>query len=138
MTLSKKDKEYLDSLDDETFISLITCSYSTKVPVIEKCTKEEYEEHEVDITKLSTDEIIKFIEREINSNIEYRRIPYWNSGGGILDQISGKEPDGYRYEKIVGYEDVLMMGSDMIEYCQTRECMKPFFEEQNIKEDEQD
>ena len=27
---------------------------------------------------------------------------------------------------------------DMIEYCQTRECMKPFFEEQNIKEDEQE
>jgi len=121
MALSKKEKEYLDKLNDELFLALIYSVYSAKVPIIEKCTKEEYDSHHKE--NATFEEMVEYL----LSDVRYRRIPYWNNGGGILDQISGKEPDGYRYEKIIGYKDILMMGSDMIEYCQTRECMKDYF-----------
>ena len=69
----------------------------------------------------------RFVDNVLNGR-KYRAVPFWNEGGGIMDQISGREPDGYHYEKCIGYKKVLMLGSDMIEYCQTRECMKPYFE----------
>jgi len=124
MALAKEEKEYLDKLKDDELIHFLHVAYSAKVPITEECTKEEYEANHKD--KLTWEDIIN----EVCSDIQYKRIPYWNNGGGILDQISGRQPDGYYYEKITGYKTVLIMGGDMIDYCRTRECMEDYFESQ--------
>lgn len=74
--------------------------------------------------------LAKRIEYIINGE-HYRRVPFYKNGGGILNQVYffGKKPDGYYYEKCIGYERVLLMGREMIDYCQTRECMKQYFKD---------
>lgn len=42
--------------------------------------------------------------------IGYRVVPIYNGGGGIMDQLR-RAPDGYRYEKCVGYKDVVLLTS---------------------------
>ena len=126
MALDKKTKKYLDSLPDEAFIYLMFLQYGATLPKWERCSKEEYEKYmgsEEECNKVS----LKTIERWLLAPTEYKKVPYWNNGGGIIDQISGRKPDGFYYEKVVGYERTLMMGGDMVAYCQTRKCMEQFF-----------
>lgn len=128
MALTQKEKEYLDNLKDDELIFLLHARYSTLVPITEKCTKEEYDKNHKE--KFETwQDIVDWID----SDVAYVAIPYWNNGGGLLDQISNKKPDGYTYEKIVGNKKILCMGGDMIDYCHTRECMKCYFENQTLK-----
>lgn len=122
-----EDKAYLDSLDDEMFIAHMLILYGTYEPVWKRCSKKEYEKHcgKTGRESLTIDDILKFAENTSDGKI-YRAVPIFNNGGGILDQISGKRPDDFIYEKLIGYRKVLLLGSEMIEYCKTRECMKPF------------
>ena len=118
---------FLDNMPDDVFIFWLFGNYSASIPQWKRVTKEEYEKHcGKDDDTFTTSKIEKLI-GNLFQGIEYRRIPYYNSGGGILDQISGKKPSGYYYEKLVGYNKTLLLGSDLINYCQKRECMKPFF-----------
>ena len=127
--LDKETIRYLDSLSDTEFIYLVHIKFGATLPQWVECTKEEYEKYcGKNEDKITMDFLERLIDNMCNGR-EYRRVPIWNNGGGIMDQISGREPDGYLYEKCTGYKKVLMLGGDMIEYCQTRECMKPYFEE---------
>lgn len=112
--MSMEYKKYLDSLPDDFLIAYLWAYYGIREPVWEKCSKEEYE------TNCGS------FEKNLLAGIMYRAVPIYNNGGGILDQISGKEPDGYKYEKSTYYKNILILGKEMIEYCQTRECMKEY------------
>lgn len=128
MALTKKLVKYLDSLPDEAFIYLMFLQYGATLPKWERCSKEEYEKY---MGKVNEAFSFNSIEKWLTAPTEYRKVPYWKNGGGILDQISNKEPDGYYYEKVVGYERTLLMGRDMVEYCSKRPCMEKFFKENN-------
>ena len=67
----------------------------TKEAVFKPCSKEEYERG------MKNDPFFS----------PYRRVPIWNNGGGLMDQISSREPDDYRYEKQVGLKDVVLVSS---------------------------
>jgi len=129
--LDKKTKKYLDSLPDELFIAFLAIRFGYSAPIWERCSKEEYEQHMPKGApfkdKLTADDLV-IIARELFYGNVYRAVPIWHNGGGILDQISGKKPDDYYYEKQVGTRKGFALGSDMAEYCRTRECMKPYFE----------
>lgn len=92
--MDRKTQELLDSLSEEELLAFLYARYGIKEPQYEECSKEEYES--VWGTK---DEPLTFerLKKILCSEYEYKLIPYWNNGGGILDQISGREPDGYRY-----------------------------------------
>lgn len=67
--------------------------------VWEQCTKEEFDEG------WNKDPILA----------PYRMIPiYHNVPPGLLEQIKlcGKEPDGWRYEKMVGTKTVVLINTD--------------------------
>lgn len=127
--LDKETIKYLDSLSDAEFIFLIHARFVANLPQWEECSKEEYEKYCGKAGGIITDEILARLLDNLANNREYRAVPFWNECGGIMDQISGREPDGYRYEKCIGYEKVLMMGGDMVDYCSKRECMKKIFKE---------
>ena len=125
--MNKEYKEYLDSLPDDFLIAYLWAYYGIREPVWEKCSKEEYETNcgSFGSDKLTTEHLLRF-EKNLLAGIMYRAVPIYNNGGGILDQISGKEPGGYYYEKSTYYKNILVLGKEMIEYCQTRECMKEY------------
>ena len=131
--LSKEDKKFLDSLDDELLISFICMSYGTTLPIWERCSKEEYYDNVpmLDGNIITTKWLMDY-SKYLFSDKEYRRVPLYRSRkGGLLDQINGLDPDDYYYEKRIGSKFALMLGNDMIEYCQTRKCMEPFFKSEN-------
>lgn len=130
MSLTKKQIAHLDSLPDSIFLFWIWQNYGANVPQWKRITKKEYEKHcGKDDGILTMSKLEKAIKNSFEGR-EFRVIPYYKTGGGILDQICiDKEPDGYYYEKCIGYNKVLQLGNDMTEYCRTRECMKSFFRE---------
>ena len=123
--MNKEYKEYLDSLPDDLLIAYLWAYYGTREPVWEKCSKEEYEKNcgNPDDDKLTPEHLQRFIDNALGGTM-YRAVPVYKNGGGILDQISGKKPDGYNYEKSTYYKEILVLGNEMIEYCKTRECTK--------------
>lgn len=123
--MNKEYKEYLDSLHDDFLIAYLWLTYGIREPVWEKCSKEEYEKNcgNPDSDKLTPERLLRF-EENLLGGIMYRAVPVYNNGGGILDQISGKEPDRYHYEKSTYYKQILVLSKEMIEYCKTRECTK--------------
>ena len=127
------DKEFLDSLNDELFISLLCIKYGATLPIWERCSKKEYYDNVPTIDgDIITAKWLMDYSKYLSSDKEYRRMPiYHGKGGGLLDQISGRNPDDYYYEKRIGSEFILKLGSDMFEYCQTRKCMEPFFKSEN-------
>ena len=128
--MTPEDREYLDSLSDTAFIYWIHAHYATTIPQWEDCSKEEYEKYCGKVGDAITTTLLEHLVDNIINGREYKKVPFWNNGGGILDQISDKKPDGYYYQKCAGYKTVLMLGKEMIDYCRTRECMKPYFEEE--------
>lgn len=114
--IDKEEKEKLDRLSDEELITCLTILYETKIPQWEKCSKEEYEKY----CGKECDSFSEILEKYLLSPNTYKRVPYWNNGGGILDQISGRKPDGYNYYKLKGYEKIILLGSDLMEYIQSR------------------
>lgn len=137
--LDETTKKYFDEMPDNVFVYILCTNFSITIPIWERCTKEEYEEHTSNrkplTDKLTLQDIYDAV-AEVSGLTEYRRVPIWHNGGGILDRMSGKEPNDYYYEKKVGTQKVLTLGGDMIEYCKTRECMKPYFDKQTIKQNE--
>ena len=125
--LDSKTKQYLDNLPDDEFIYLMNLRFGQKIAKWADVTKEEYEKH---CGKPNVSQFIleKYIGR-LFYEPRYKAVPYWNNGGGIMDQISGRKPDGYRYQKCIGYDYCLIMGGDMIDYCKTRKCMEPYFKQ---------
>lgn len=127
--MTDKDKEYLDSMDDELFLAYLCMTYGAKLPKWEKCSKEEYEKYMGKTARnegvITMQDLIRIAD-QVFVGKSYRAVPIYHNVG-LLNQINVKEPDEYRYEKLVGYENVLMMGSEMIDYCKTRECMKGYF-----------
>ena len=107
--------ESLDKLKDDELLYILSLMYGAYIPIWEKCSKEEYEKY-YGSNNLTLESIIKYF----NSPNEYKKVPYWNTGGGILEQISGKEPDGYQYYKLKDKEFTLMLGSEMINYLNDR------------------
>lgn len=124
--LDAETKQYLDNLPDDEFIYLIFLKYGSRINKWTDCSKEEYEKYCGKLSDpISIQKMEMFISNMFNGR-EYRVIPYWNSGGGFFDQIT-KEPDGWKYQKSIGYDYCLIMGGDMIEYCRTRKCMNHYF-----------
>ena len=125
--LDSETKQYLDNLPDDEFVYLMNLRYGQKIAKWADVTKEEYEKH---CGKPDESLSVQSLEKYIGSLFYepwYKAVPYWNNGGGIMDQISGRKPDGYRYQKCIGYDYCLIMGGDMIDYCKTRKCMEPYF-----------
>ena len=114
--IDKKEKEKLDRLSDEELMACLAILYGTKIPQWEKCSKEEYEKY----YGKKCDSLTEILEKYLLSPNTYKCVPYWNNGGGILDQISGREPDGYNYYKLKGYEKIILLGQDLMEYVQSR------------------
>jgi hypothetical protein len=128
MSLTKEQITSLDNLSDSEFIFWICDNYGAEVPRWERISKKEYEKHCGKNDGKLTLSKLKKISKNLFDGREFRVIPYYKNGGGILDQIClDKKPDGYYYERCTGYDKVLQLGGDLIEYCLTRECMKPFF-----------
>lgn len=137
MALSKKIKEYLDSLDDELFLAEIAIRFGHDEPIWEECSRSEYEENcgpIVDQTTIWTKEIFEEVIKNLVSSQNYKAEPIFkNQRGGILWQMECHKPDGYKFYKQVGKEFVICLGSDMVDYCAKRECMKPYFENDFIQ-----
>ena len=69
-----------------------------KEPVWEPCTKEEFD--------------IAMENSPYSLPRPYRIVPIYKEGGGLMDRLEGKEPDEFRYEKIVGWKTVLLLSDD--------------------------
>lgn len=119
--------ESLDKLKDDELLYILSLMYGTYIPIWEKCSKEEYEKYYGSDNSTVTELIIKYL----SSPNEYKKVPYWNTGGGILDQINGREPNGYQYYKLKSKEFTLMLGSEMINYLNKR---KPSWYESSLFE----
>lgn len=135
MALPKKIKKYLDSLDDELFLAWLWIRYGTKEAIWEEISQSEYEKYygKPDDFSFSKKNLEQALDNFINDR-NYRAVAlYKGPSRGLLDQIQypPRKPDGYQYEKQVGTKDVLMLGADVFEYCQTRDCMKSFFDKIN-------
>lgn len=134
--LDKETKNYLDSLDDEMLIAEFIMRYSIVEPVWEECSQQEYEKYYDigDYGSLTIDKLKKVLEN-VWIGREYMKVPvYKDAKCGILWQLSEKpKPDGYKYYKKVGEKNLLCVGTDIFEYCKTRDCMKPFFESSSIQ-----
>ena len=128
--LSKKDKNFLDSLNDDELFLLVQLKYGMFIPIWKEVTKEEYEANYGKEDDYSFDNITKWIK----STDTYKRKPHWNKDG-ILWQIEHK-PDYYTYHKLVGREIGLMLGSNIMEYLNDRkpEWFKRYLNIKNKKE----
>ena len=131
MALAKDIKTFLDQLSDEEFLDLLAMRYGSYAPVWEECSQEEYENHMGKAVRdIVWDEsmILRALE-DLCGGEEYRAVALYNEENrGLLWQMENHEPDGWRYEKKTGTKFVLTLGGDMMDYCMTRECMKPYFD----------
>ena len=132
MSLNKEQVACLDEMSDTAFIAWIWLNYGTREPIWKRITKGEYEKYCGKADDFFTFDKLEKIHKNLFEGIEFRMVPYYKNGGGILAQISDKEPDGYYYEKCTEYRNVLMLQGDLFEYCQTRECMKPYYNKEVI------
>ena len=129
MALSKQTKEYLDSLPDDLFLAELWLRWGIVEPVWEECSQEEFEKNygKTGTDTLTLEDIYRFT-KSLFSGKRYKAVPFYKEAHcGVLFQMQEHTPDGYRYYKQVGEKKVLGLGGDMMEYCLTRDCMKPFF-----------
>lgn len=125
MAFTKDFEEYLDSLPDDELLGYLLLRWTQTIPIWERCTKEEYDKYNQDYDITTDDGLLKTIEN-IDAMFQYRRVPIWRNGGGLLDQISGREPDDYYYEKMVGEKKCIMVGGDMMDYINKRQLIQKF------------
>ena len=114
--LDKETIKWLDKLSDKELMVFPNIRFGIDEPQWKRCSKKEYEKY----CGKECQSLSEMVERYLLNPDEYKRVPYWNEGGGILDQISGKEPDGYNYYKLNGYKRVILLGKDMMDYVQRR------------------
>ena len=113
--LDKETIKWLDKLSDEELIIFLNAKFGMDEPQWEKCSKKEYEKH----CGKDGQSVLEMMEKFFDL-FDYKKVPYWHEGGGILDQVSGREPDGYNYYKLKGYQRIILLGSDMMDYVQRR------------------
>lgn len=112
-------KKSLDKLSDDELLYTLSIQFGYNFPIWEECEQEEYEEHCGSDNSTLTELMEKYLDT-LFSNVTYRKEPYWKNGGGILDAISGKEPDGYNYYKSTKTEFTIVLGSELIDYVNNR------------------
>lgn len=106
-------KELLDELSDEQVLDFLNRVYGINEPIWEECSNIEYE------TYAKKDILEKLLSKE-----QYKAVPIYKEWkGGILDLIKlqdTKKPDYYKYYKLVGYERVIYLNSELMDYCNKR------------------
>jgi hypothetical protein len=117
-------------MPDDVFVYTLFATFSITIPIWERCTKEEYEEHTSNrkplTDKLTLQDICDIV-KEVSGLTEYRRVPIYHNSGGILDQISGKEPDDYYYVNILPYHIIYPTQTNVQNYV----CYETMFENVN-------
>lgn len=131
MALSKEIKKYLDSLPDDLFLAELSLRFGEYIPKWKEISKEEYDKHCGKIGLPDEPLTIEGLEQAMNTIGKYKVEPiYKDAQCGILfwiNEAPNRKPDGYKYYENVGSEFVIMLGSDMMDYCNTRKCMKSYF-----------
>lgn len=117
--LSKDIKSYLDSLNEVELLFILNLRFGHKETIWEEYTKEEYDKHNPECSTF--EEIMEWV-FDSNTDVYKKEGYYLNEQPGIMWQINnfGKKPDGYKYYKKAGEKELLMLGSDMIEYLFSR------------------
>ena len=121
MALSKDIKKALDSMPAPALISWLVYSYGSWNPIWEEVSEEEYVKHVDNPNDLK--DVLEHMFMFDFKNI-YRRGPIYKEQGLLL--MIGSEPIGYKYEKQVGEEFVILLGSDMMNYINKRKDLKEF------------
>ena len=121
------EKAFFDGLSNREVLIHLSLFHSQEIPIYRRCSKREFDDYWEQSSKaihniLSADPCSPDYAELIDNlpSKHCRRVPIWNNGGGVLDQISDREPDAYYYEKLVGYENVIMIGSEMAKYLRER------------------
>lgn len=117
MALPNGIKKFLDSLSADDLKVWLALKYGETHPIWEEVSKEEFDKHVGD-----SDFTMEWLERVLISEENYRRVPIYKDTG-ILAMMNS-EPIGYRYEKQSGKEFVVLLGSDMMDYINSRKDLK--------------
>lgn len=117
MALPNEIKKVLDNMSAPELISWLAYRYGEWYPIWEEVSKEEYDKH------IGTPEDLKgSLEHTLTCEDIYRRVPIFKETG--LFAMLNSEPIGYKYEKQVGKEFVILLGSDMMNYINKRKDLK--------------
>lgn len=119
MALPNEIKKVLDNMSAPALTSWLACCYGEWLPIWEEVSKEEFVKH---IGK--PDDLKGVLEHMFDFENIYRSVPIYKEAG-LLHMIDS-EPIGYKYEKQVGKEFVILLGSDMMDYINKRKDLKEF------------
>lgn len=125
--MTEKQKAFLDEMSDEQLLLWLNINYGEDEPVWKRCSKKEYEKHNgpvqykkyKDWTALDMEKMVA----TICNMFEYKAVPvYKDAKPGLLEQIKfmDKEPDYYKYYKKTGTKRVILIGSEIMEYLDSR------------------
>lgn len=119
MALSKDIKKALDSMPAPALISWLAYSYGSWNPIWEEVSEEEFVKHVGNPNDLKD-----VLEHMFDFENIYRSVPIYKEAG-LLHMIDSG-PTGYKYEKQVGKEFVILLGSDMMNYINKRKDLKKY------------
>lgn len=119
MALSKEIKKVLDNMSAPALISWLAYCYGEWQPIWEEVSEEEFVKHVGNPNELKLNDIL---EHMLDLENIYRRVPIYKDTG-ILAMMNS-EPIGYRYEKQSGKKFVVLLGSDMMDYINSRKDLK--------------
>lgn len=128
--ISELLKAELDSLDKELLLAYLSLRYGHYEPIWKECSKEEYEKNNIQfISELTNENFNKVLRTLFSSHTAYKVNPiYKNADGGLLFQMEQHEPIRYEYYKKVGEKFVILLNSDMFDYCSSRKDIKEIIE----------
>lgn len=119
MALPKEIKKVLDNMPAPVLTSWLAYCYGEWQPIWEEVSEEEFVKHIGNPNDLKG-----VLEHMFDFENIYRSVPIYKETG-LLHMIDSK-PIGYRYEKQIGKEFVILLGSDMMEYINKRKDLKEF------------
>jgi hypothetical protein len=117
MALPKEIKKVLDNMSAPALVSWLTYRHGEWHPIWEEVSEEEFDKH-----VSNPDDLKDVLEHMFDFENIYRRVPIYKDTG-ILAMMNS-EPIGYRYEKQSGKEFVVLLGSDMMDYINSRKDLK--------------
>ena len=117
MALSKEIKKALDSMPAPALTSWLAYCYGEWQPIWEEVSEEEFVKHIG-----NPNDVKGVLEHMFDFENIYRSVPIYKETG--ISAMLNSEPIGYRYEKQVGKEFVILLGSDMMEYINKRKDLK--------------
>ena len=85
--MTKEQFAYLNSLPDSMFLCWIWINYGAEVPKWERITKKEYEKHCGKTDGILTMSKLEKAMKNLAEGKDFRAVPYYKNGRGILDQI---------------------------------------------------